>query len=167
MRARDQVALDPAGVVALLAGNAKMQLATINPDGSPHLVAMFYALRDDRIAFWTYRSSQKARNLARDPRLTCLVEDGEQYFELRGVQIAGVAEPVEAPADVAAIGRLIAARMPGIGGTGLAGDGLPGDGLPGDDGVLSDYVAQAAAKRVAYLVRPRRVSSWDHRRLLT
>jgi PPOX class probable F420-dependent enzyme len=160
MTARDRVALDPAGIAALLAGNAKMQLATINPDGSPHLVTMFYALRDERIAFWTYRSSQKARNLARDPRLTCLVEDGEQYFELRGVQVAGVAEPVEALADVAAIGRLIAARMPGIGGT-------AGDGLPGAEGVLTDYVAQAARKRVAYLVRPRRVSSWDHRRLLT
>ena len=58
---------------------------------------MFYALLDGRIAFWTYRTSQKARNLARDPRLTCLVEDGEDYFELRGVQVAGVVRPDRRP----------------------------------------------------------------------
>jgi PPOX class probable F420-dependent enzyme len=154
---RAAVAMDPAGIRDLLAGNAKMQLATINPDGSPHLVTMFYALHDERIAFWTYRAAQKARNLARDPRLTCLVEDGEQYFELRGVQVAGVGEPVEALADVTAIGRLVAARMPGIGAGAAA----------GDDGPLLDYVTWAARKRVAYLVRPHRISSWDHRRLVT
>ena len=84
-------------IAALLAAARKMQLATINRDGTPHLVTMFYALRDGRIAFWTYRASQKARNLARDPRLTCLVEDGEDYFELRGVQVNGVARPHRRP----------------------------------------------------------------------
>jgi PPOX class probable F420-dependent enzyme len=162
MKERDRVAMDPAAIQGLLAGNAKLQLATINPDGSPHLVTMFYALRDERIAFWTYRSSQKARNLTRDPRLTCLVEDGENYFELRGVQVAGVAEPLEELAAVAEIGAMIAARIPGIGqGGGGAGEAA------GDDGLLGGYVAQAARKRVAYLVRPRRVTSWDHRLLLT
>jgi PPOX class probable F420-dependent enzyme len=158
VKERDRVAMDPHGVHDLLAGGAKMQLATINPDGSPHLVTMFYAMRDGRIVFWTYRSSQKARNLGRDPRLTCLVEDGENYFELRGVQVAGEAEPIEELAAVADIGRLISARIPGLGGTGEAAD---------VDGLLRDYVAQAARKRVAYLVRARRVTSWDHRRLLT
>ena len=37
--------------------------------------------------------------------------------------------------------------------------------LAGQDAeVLDDYVARAAAKRSAYLVEPRRVVSWDHRR---
>ena len=160
MSARDQVAMDPVAIQHLLARGAKLQLATINPDGSPHLVTMFYAMRGGQIAFWTYRSSQKARNLARDPRLTCLVEDGENYFELRGVQVAGVAEPIEELAAVAEIGQLVSARIPGI-------FGADQDSGAEEGALLGDYVARAARKRVAYLVRPRRVSSWDHRLLIT
>jgi len=74
---------------AMLAGSSKLQLASINRDGTAHLVTMFYTMLDGRIAFWTYRSSQKALNIARDPRVTCLVETGEEYFELRGVQVTG------------------------------------------------------------------------------
>ena len=72
---------------------------------------MFYALIDGRIAFWTYRTSQKARNLARDPRLTCLVEDGEDYFELRGVQVTGTVRVVADQAGVLDIGGRIAAGL--------------------------------------------------------
>jgi hypothetical protein len=82
MNQRDLVTMTPAEASALLASAHKLQLATLNRDGTPHLVTMFYVLVDGKIAFWTYRSSQKARNLARDPRLTCLVETGEDYFEL-------------------------------------------------------------------------------------
>jgi hypothetical protein len=32
-------------------------------------------------------------------------------------------------------------------------------------GVLNEYVANAARKRYAYLVEPRRVISWDHTKL--
>ena len=42
-------------------------------------------MHEGRIAFWTYASSQKIKNLERDDRITCLVEDGADYFELRGV----------------------------------------------------------------------------------
>jgi PPOX class probable F420-dependent enzyme len=140
--------MTPDEVSGLLAAARKVQLATINPDGTPHLVTMFYVLRDGRMAFWTYRASQKARNLARDPRLTCLVEEGERYFELRGVQVNGIAHRIDDPDGVAAIGRLVAARLIGV----------PADAVDG-------YVAQAAPKRVAYVVEPVRVVSWDHRKL--
>ncbi len=42
----------------------------------------------------TKAKSQKARNLARDPRVTCLVEVGQRYEELRGVELVGKAVPV-------------------------------------------------------------------------
>jgi PPOX class probable F420-dependent enzyme len=146
---RSRVAMSPDAVDDLLAGASKLHLATINPDGSPHLVTMFYAMHDGRVAFWTYRASQKARNLARDPRVTCLVEDGADYFELRGVQVNGTVEIITEPAGVVGIGRLIAARLPNVGAE-----------------ILEEYVAHAARKRNAYLVTPVRVTSWDHRRLL-
>jgi PPOX class probable F420-dependent enzyme len=149
VKQRDQVTMTEAEIAALLAAARKVQLATINPDGTPHLVTMFYALIDGQIAFWTYRTSQKARNLARDPRLACLVEDGEDYFELRGVQVTGTVRRIEDQAGVLAIGRRIAGGLSGV---------------PAD--ALDDYVAHAARKRVGFIVQPTRIVSWDHHKLV-
>ena len=149
MKQRDVVTMTDAEIAALLGSARKVQLATISADGTPHLVTMFYTLIDERIAFWTYRTSQKARNLARDPRLACLVEDGEDYFELRGVQVTGTARLVADQAGVLGIGRRIAAGLGGV---------------PAD--ALDEYVAHAARKRVGFIVEPTRVVSWDHRKLV-
>lgn len=148
MSDRARIALSEAEVAQFLAGHDKAHLATLLPDGAVHLVTMFYAMLDGRIAFWTYRASQKARNLARDPRITCLVEDGSAYFELRGVQVRGVVKRYDALADVVGVGRLIAARLPEVG-----------------PELLDAYVAQAAPKRCAYVVEPTRIVSWDHGKL--
>ena len=148
MKQRDRVTMTEAEVSALLAGSRKLQLATINRDGTPHLVTMFYVMLGGQIAFWTYRSSQKARNLARDPRVTCLVETGEDYFELRGVQVVGIARRVEDPAAVLDIGRRLAAVT---------------TGMPAD--ALEEYTTKTARKRVGFVVEPQRVITWDHRKL--
>jgi len=147
-RHRDRVAMTAADAADLLAGSHKLQLATINRDGTPHLVTMFYVMLDGQIAFWTYRSSQKARNLARDPRVTCLVETGEEYFELRGVQVVGVALCIDDPARVLDIGRRVASVTAGM-----------------DARALEEYTEKTARKRVGYVVEPRRVISWDFRKL--
>jgi PPOX class probable F420-dependent enzyme len=149
MKQRDRVAMTGGEVAAFLAQARKLQLATINQDGTPHLVTMYYVLLDGRITFWTYRASQKARNLARDPRVTCLVEAGEQYFDLRGVQVQGVVRTVEDPAAVLEIGRRIAVVMAGV-----------------HDGLADDYVEHTARKRLGYVVEPARAISWDHAKLL-
>jgi len=148
VKQRDRVTMTADETSAFLAGSRKLQLATLNPDGAPHLVTMFYVMRDGQIAFWTYRASQKARNLARDPRVTCLVETGEEYFELRGVQVVGTARCVEDPAGVLEIGRSVAAVT-----TGMNAD------------ALAEYTAHTARKRVGFVVEPLRMISWDHRRL--
>jgi PPOX class probable F420-dependent enzyme len=153
LKQRDQVSMTAAEIAAMLARHRKVQLATINPDGYPHLVTMYYVLIEDKIAFWTYRASQKAKNLARDPRISCLVETGEQYFDLRGVQVQGVVETVDDPARIRDIGRGITAA--------LGGD-LTGDAAD----AVEDYVERAARKRLGYIVEPRRIISWDHTKLL-
>ena len=149
MKQRDKVAMTEPEVAGFLAASRKLQLATINRDGTPHLVAMYYVMLGGRIAFWTYRASQKALNLSRDPRLTCLVESGEEYFDLRGVQVAGVARLVGDQAGVLEIGRGVAAGMAGI---------------PAES--AGDYVAHSARKRVGFIVEPTRIVSWDHSKLL-
>jgi len=149
MKQRGKVAMSADEVAAFLARSRKLQLATINRDGTPHLVTMYYVMLDGRIAFWTYRASQKALNLARDPRITCLVETGNEYFDLRGVQVQGVVQPVENPAEVLQIGRRIAGVMAGT-------------DVPAPD----EYVEHTARKRLGYIVEPARVISWDHAKLL-
>jgi PPOX class probable F420-dependent enzyme len=136
-------------VTDLLEHSRKVQLATIGPDGVPHLVSMYYVMMDGQITFWTYRTSQKARNLERDPRVTCLVETGEAYFDLRGVQVQGTVRRIDDPARVRAIGRRVAQTM--------------GD-VPAE--ALDEYVEHAARKRVGYAVEPTRVITWDHAKLL-
>jgi len=77
----------------------------------PHLTTLFYVLEDGKLAFWTYGASQKAVNLRRDPRITCLVENGEDYFELRGVSILGRARLIEEYDDIRVLGSRVARRM--------------------------------------------------------
>lgn len=148
---RDAVRLTDEETHALLAENMKVQIATIGPDGAPHLSTLFYVLDDQgRIAFWTYGRSQKAVNLRRDPRISALVEDGLDYFELRGVSISGTAELIEDHDAIVALGSRVVARMAG----------------ESDLGELRDeFVAKQARKRVGVIVVPDKVASWDHRKM--
>jgi PPOX class probable F420-dependent enzyme len=156
---RDRVQMSAAEVADMLAANRKVQLATINPDGYPHLVTMYYTLVDGKIAFWTYRTSQKALNLARDPRISCLVETGNAYFDLRGVQIQGTVDTVTDPDAIYQLGLAIGNVM----GNALAGASAAVPAAAG--AAVNDYVANAARKRYGYIVEPHRVISWDHSKL--
>jgi PPOX class probable F420-dependent enzyme len=157
---RDRVQMTAAEVADMLAANRKVQLATISPDGYPHLVTMYYTLVDGKIAFWTYRTSQKALNLARDPRISCLVETGEAYFDLRGVQIQGTVETITDPDAIYQLGLAIGNVI------GNAPAGASAAGTPAASGAVSDYVANAARKRYGYIVEPQRIISWDHSKLV-
>ncbi len=64
-------------------------LATNGRDGHPHLIAMWYAVKDGNIVMTTYGKSQKAVNIRRDPRATMMWESGTAYNKLRGLMIRG------------------------------------------------------------------------------
>jgi PPOX class probable F420-dependent enzyme len=149
MNRRDLIRMNDDEIRDFLEEQRTLQVATIDHDGWPHLVAMWYVLIDGQIVFWTYAKSQKAVNLRRDPRLTCLVESGERYEELRGVQIKGRGILNSDPATVQRIGETIYERYTG--------------------GPLNDatrqMVAAQAAKRVLVFVEPVETVSWDHRKL--
>jgi nitroimidazol reductase NimA-like FMN-containing flavoprotein (pyridoxamine 5'-phosphate oxidase superfamily) len=152
VKQRDLVAMTAAETTQMLAAERKVQLATNGPDGFPHLVTMYYVMVDGMITFWTYRTSQKARNLERDPRISCLVESGEEYFDLRGVLVQGMARRIENAAMVAEIGRRITAVV--------------AEPAAGADPDISEYVERAARKRFGYRVEPTKIISWDHTKLL-
>jgi len=105
MSQRDQIRMTEQEVARFLEQGRTLSVATINPDGAPHLVAMWYALIDGKICMWMYAKSQKALNLRRDPRITCMMEAGATYGELRGVQMRGQATLVEEVARVRRLAR--------------------------------------------------------------
>src|SRR6266508_1813191 len=113
MSRRDQIKMSPEEIDAFVAERRTLMVASVAADGAPHLVPMWFALVDGEIVFWTYRSSQKIVNLRRDPRLTCLLEAGETYQELRGVSMQGTATITEDPSAVRRAGEAILARYAG------------------------------------------------------
>ncbi|TDD85242.1 pyridoxamine 5'-phosphate oxidase [Actinomadura darangshiensis] len=150
---REKIKMTPEEVGAYLAGNFKVQVATIGKDGEPHLVTMFYALYKGKIAFTTYKASQKVLNLRRNPTMTCLVEDGVEYNELRGVALYGRGIVVEEPGPRSLVGMVVGSRMAGL--------PVPEMGEPVDP-VIAEGIEQALAKRVLIVMEPERITSWDH-----
>jgi PPOX class probable F420-dependent enzyme len=145
---RGQIVLTDDELQELLAGSRTMTMATVGADGQPHLVAMWFALIDGDVCFETKTKSQKAVNLRRDPRITCLVEDGTTYEDLRGAAIEGTAEVTDDPELLWRIGVNIWERYYG----------------PYTDD-LEPMVEAMLNKRVSVRVKADRIRSWDHRKL--
>ena len=85
MSRRDQIKMSDEEVLAFLDEERTVICATNGRDGSPHLMPLWYVVRDGELWAWTYAKSQKVRNLERDPRATLQVEAGTEYDKLRGV----------------------------------------------------------------------------------
>jgi PPOX class probable F420-dependent enzyme len=145
---RQQIRMTEAEICAFLASQRKISVATLNPDGSAHVMPMYYVTVEGRVAFWSYTKSQKIRNLQRDPRITVMAEAGEAYFDLRGVQIRGQAQVTADPAVVLQFGELLFERQFGS--------------LTDESRSLA---AVTARKRSRVVVEPLQIVSWDHSRL--
>src|SRR6185312_3961563 len=101
---RAAIRMTPEEVDAFLAERRSMTMCSIGPDGSIHAVAMWYGFLDGCITVETKAKSQKVQNLRRDPRLTVLLEDGDYYDELRGVELVGRGEVIDDPAQLQQLG---------------------------------------------------------------
>jgi PPOX class probable F420-dependent enzyme len=145
---RDAIKMSDEEIRAFLEAGRDLQVASINADGTPHLVTMWYGMHDGEIAFWTYGKSQKVVNLRRDPRLSVLVATGDRYETLKGVSISGRAEIVDDPEEVLRYGEAVYERYWG----------------PIND-AARDGVRAMGAKRVVIVVKPEKTLSWDHGRL--
>ena len=138
-----RIAMTPAEVDAFLAAGRTCRVATVGPDGRPHVVPLWFAW--DGTALWLYSITRSRRwaDLVRDPRVAVVVDTGAEYAELRGVEIAGTATPVgpvpRTPAaghpDTAAAERLFARKYAGT--DAFAADGRHGWLRVAPDTVLS------------------------------
>lgn len=59
-------------------------LATVRPDGRPHLVPVWFVTVAGRWYICTHPHSVKARNLQANPRVALALEDGDQPCVLEG-----------------------------------------------------------------------------------
>jgi PPOX class probable F420-dependent enzyme len=69
---------------AFLAEKRFAIVGTKNPDGSPHLAVMWYLVDGDDIVVNSVQGRIKDRNLAADPRMSVLVEDGYRWIRIDG-----------------------------------------------------------------------------------
>jgi hypothetical protein len=133
---------------AHLAGLLVCRVGTIGADGGPHVSALWYVW--DGATLWLYSiiKSQRWVNLQRDRRVSVVIDTGEEYFQLRGMEFIGEVEFIgeqprvgEPNPDLEEPERLFAQRY--TGGTWLGYD-----------------------QRHAWLrLRPRKQVSWDFRKL--
>ena len=120
-------------------------LATLNPDGSVHLVGMWFLWDGSALLSPTSRATRKARNLERDPRATVMIDDSRGGFDLRGVTLVGRAELV-AGDEAFELNRRIHLKY--VTERGLA---------------LEPVRSYLATDDVTIRFTPERVSSWDLR----
>jgi PPOX class probable F420-dependent enzyme len=146
---RDQIRMSDEEAAAFLDEQRTVICATNGRDGWPHLMPLWFVVRDGRLWSWTYAKSQKTRNLERDARASLQVEAGEQYEQLRGILLRCETTIHRETEVVAELGVEIFARY-------------TGPDL-GDD--VRAMVHQQAPKRVGLEFVERSRASWDHRKL--
>ncbi len=143
--------MTPAELDAFLRERRTCRVATVSPDGRPHVGALWFVW--DGASLWLYSLTRSRRwaDLRRDPRIAVVVDDGEEYGELRGAELSGTAvvvgevprsgAPCDAEPGLAAVERLFARKNFGLA-------ELPHDG------------------RHAWLrLTPDAVASWDFRKI--
>ena len=137
--------------LAFLEAERIVNVATFGPRGWPHLMPLWYVVRDGEIWIWTYAKSQKVKNIERDPRATLLVEAGDEYQELRGVQIEAEAELVDDFDTIFDFAKELTKRY--------------AEGIDSIEGDAAEALKAQASKRIVIRFHPRHVASWDHRKL--
>ena len=73
------------------------KLATHGRDGAIHVVPMWFLWDGEAILIPTNHSTQKVRNLERDPHAAVMVDDSRTGLDLRGLTLTGEATLVRAP----------------------------------------------------------------------
>lgn len=97
----------------LLQGTFTGKLGTINKDGTPHVVPIWYTVDgEDKIIFNTGDKSVKAKNIRRDIRVRLCVDDQTPLFSF--VTIDGIVELISSEqGEVYKWAKIIAARYMG------------------------------------------------------
>ena len=144
---RSSITMTDAEIAAYLEDQKVVNIATIGPSGHPHLVAMWYVVMNGKVTFWTFGKSQKILNLRRDPKITGLIESGETYESLKGLELVGTGRIIEDYDTILSIGKAVGLKYNG-------------------EGAISDaalpFLEAQAKKRLGIQIDVERIVSWDH-----
>jgi PPOX class probable F420-dependent enzyme len=102
---------DPEVLAFLTAGTRTAKLSYASATGQPLVVPVWFVVEDGCIVFNTGRETAKGRALARDPRTAVCVDLESPPFAY--VQVQGIAELSEAPADLLRTATAVGARYMG------------------------------------------------------
>ncbi|HEX3606532.1 MAG TPA: pyridoxamine 5'-phosphate oxidase family protein [Candidatus Dormibacteraeota bacterium] len=144
-----RIAMTPEERDAFLAEQRTCRLASVNADGVPHVTPLWYVWDGHAIWITSLTRSRRWADLRANPRVAIVVDAGDAYGDLRGVELGGTVEVVgevprtgEPNAELEEPERLMAARYHG------GSDTIPHDG------------------RHAWLrMVPDREVSWDFRKI--
>lgn len=154
MSPRVDVSMSSGEIEAFLEDPRTAVLSTLDADGWPHSVGMWYAVaQGSELHMWAYAKSQKVRNIEREPRCAFMVEEGDTYSNLRGILVRGRARLVEDLDEVYAIGVRLYERYT-----------LPATGIAVGQGAEVE-IRRQAGKRKGIILGFDRVASWDHSKL--
>jgi PPOX class probable F420-dependent enzyme len=148
---RDQIKLTAEEQRELIESERIVVVSSLGPRGWPHVMPLWYVPRDGDVWIWTYAKAQKVKNLERDPRATLLIETGVEYGDLRGVQIESEGEIVRDLEQIVEYAKEMTVRY--------------SEGIESVEGDAAAGLRAQAPKRVAIHFHPKRVASWDHRKL--
>jgi PPOX class probable F420-dependent enzyme len=148
---RDQIKLTQQELAELVESERVVVVSTLGPRGWPHVMPLWYVPREGDIWIWTYAKSQKVKNLERDARATLMIETGVEYTELRGVQIEAEAELIRNVDRIVDFAKDLTVRY--------------SEGIDSVEGDAAAALQAQAPKRVAIHFHPRRIATWDHRKL--
>jgi PPOX class probable F420-dependent enzyme len=123
------------------------RLGSVMPDGSPHVVPLWFVWLEDAIFVSCSSSSRAFANVRRDPRVSLEFDRGRSWTELAGVLVRGRAEPL-GPDDPSAR-RPLSAWFEKYRSE-LAGEGFAA-------------YAEQVPEPVLLRVRPERLARWLHR----
>jgi Pyridoxamine 5'-phosphate oxidase len=140
------IAMTPDEVDAFLAEQLTCRVATVGTNG-PHATPLWYVWQDGAIWLTSLSRSQRWTDLQNDPRIAVVVDAGEAYTELRGVELRGRVEVVgEVPRT-----------------------GEPVPELDGPEQAMADRYAGGTIVRDgrhAWLkLVPEKITSWDFRKI--
>lgn len=100
-------------ILSILAGAYDLTLATVRADGYPQATTVSYAHEGLSVYFGCSEQSQKARNIAWNPRVSFTVNLPYAHWgEIRGLSAGGRACRLTDPQDLESAGHLLLRKFP-------------------------------------------------------
>lgn len=110
--------MDPAArdtILQIMDDHPDMTVATVRPDGFPQASTVTFVHEGLTVYFACDLTSQKAQNIARDPKVSATIDKPhDDWNEIRGLSLGGLASHVTDEAEVAKVSDLIFQKFPQV-----------------------------------------------------